>query len=330
MRETAAKMKVCTQMGNQGTSGSGLRRGAELIQSGIIGPIKEAHLWTNRPIWPQAIDRPKETQQPPATMKWDLWLGPAAERPYNRAYAPFSWRGWLDFGTGALGDMACHTANLTFMGLKLGAPKTVQAESGRVNGETFPHWAIVRYDFPAREEMPPVTVYWYEGRMFGKLVQPPINLLEKYKPPQDGYRVWFQDSKDGTRVFHGDPKKGAAVGSGCFLVGEKGILFSPDDYGQVSYIIRDGSVERTGGKLEKMPESPGHHKEWIEACKAGKPSLAMSNFDYAGPLTEFVLLGNVAMRAGKKLEWDAANLKVTNYPDAERFLRREYRNGWTL
>jgi predicted dehydrogenase len=335
MRETAAKMKVATQMGNHGTASSGLRRGVELIQNGVIGPVKEVHLWTNRPIWPQGMARPAEAQEVPATLKWDLWLGPAAERPYNKAYLPFNWRGWLDFGTGALGDMGCHTANLAFMALKLGAPKTVQAESSPINGASFPTWARVVHEFPGRGDLVPVTLTWYEGRKDGKLLQPPEELLSRYKAPQKGYRVWFEDSKDGRRVFRGDPdlkgaKKGGpqAAASGCFMVGETGILFSPDDYGGESYIIRDGRVERTTGAPEKLPQSPGHHKEWIEACKGGKP--AMSNFDYAGPLTEFILLGNVAMRAGKKLEWDAAALKATNAPEADQFIRREYRKGWTL
>ncbi len=329
MRETAAKMKVATQMGNQGTSSAGLRRAVELIQAGAIGPVREAHIWTNRPIWPQGMARPTEAQPVPQTLAWDLWLGPAAERPYNKAYLPFSWRGWLDFGTGALGDMGCHTANLAFMALKLDAPKTVQAESGPINGESFPNWARVVHEFAARGDMPPVTVTWYEGRKDGKLVQPPEAFFTKYKQPEQGYAVWFQDSKDGRRVFHGDPKgKNSAASSGCFLVGEKGVLFSPSDYGGESYLIRDAGIEKVSGKLEKLPSSPGHHKEWIEACKGGKP--AMSNFNYAGPLSEFILLGNVAMRAGKKLEWDAANLKATNCPEAEQFLRREYRKGWTL
>jgi hypothetical protein len=329
MRETAAKMKVATQMGNQGTSSSGLRRAVEVIQAGAIGPVKEAHVWTNRPIWPQGIGRPKDTPPAPDTLKWDLWLGPAAERPYNPAYAPFNWRGWLDFGTGALGDMGCHTANLPFMALKLGAPRTVEAQSGPINGETYPIWAIVKHEFPAREEMPPLTFTWYEGRKEGKLVQPPESVLLPYKKPANGYAVWFADSNDGRRVFHGDPNgKPSAAGSGCFIVGDKGVLFTASDYGGDCVIIRDGAVEKVGGKLEKLPSSPGHHKEWLLACKGGKP--AMSNFNYAGMLTEFILLGNVAMLAGKKLEWDSVALKATNCPEADKFIRTEYRKGWTL
>ena len=174
MRETAAKMKVATQMGNQGMGSTGLRRTAEQIQGGVIGAVKEVHVWTNRPIWPQGIDRPKDTPPVPKTLDWDLWLGTAPERPYSPAYVPFKWRGWWDFGTGALGDMACHTMNLAFLALKLGSPTSVEAESSKFNAETYQTWAKVRYEFPARGDMPPVTLTWYEGRRLsspGGLVQ---------------------------------------------------------------------------------------------------------------------------------------------------------------
>ena len=168
MGETAAKMKVATQMGNQGMGSSQLRRAAELVRGGHIGEVKEVHVWTNRPIWPQGIDRPKDTPAVPKTLDWDCWLGTAPERPYNRAYVPFNWRGWWDFGTGALGDMACHTMNLPFLALKLEAPISVEAESSKFNSETYPTWAKVRYEFPARGDMPPVTLTWYEGHRDGK------------------------------------------------------------------------------------------------------------------------------------------------------------------
>jgi predicted dehydrogenase len=330
MRRTAAENKVATQMGNMGTASSGLRRAVELIQDGAIGKIRDVHVWTNRPIWSQGMDRPKKAIPIPAHLKWDLWLGPAPERPYHSAYLPFAWRGWLDFGTGALGDMGCHTANLPYMALKLKFPQTVEAQSGPINGESYPVWARVKHRFPARGDLPAVTFTWYEGRKDGKLVQPPDDLLKAYKMPDKGYQVFFKDGE----VYHGDPqsnerrKKPNHARSGCFMVGDKGIFFSASDYGGDGVFIRDGVIERIQGAPQKLPQSPGHHKEWILACKGGSP--AMANFDYAGPLTEFILLGNVAMRVGKKLDWDGNQLKATNCKDADPYIRRTYRKGWTL
>ena len=303
MRETAAKQKVATQMGTQGTASDGLRRAVEIVQAGVIGPVKEVHVWTNRPgnYWKQGIPRPQETPEVPKHLHWDLWLGPAPERPYHPIYVPFAWRGWWDFGTGALGDMGCHTANMAYMALKLGAPKMVEAESAKFTpGESYPTWAVVTYQFPARGELPPVKLIWYEGNRDGKQVL----------PPQD--------------LFHGQ----RVPSSGSLLIGEKGILFSPDDYGARFVLLPEKQFQ--GVELPKgtLPRSPGHHREWINACKGGPP--AMSNFDYAGRLTEFILLGNVAIGVGQKIEWDAENLKATNCPEAERFIRRPYRKGWEL
>jgi predicted dehydrogenase len=303
MRETAAKYKVATQMGNQGTAGNNLRESVEIVQAGLIGDVKEVHLWTNRPVWPQSPNitaRPKEGPPAPAHIHWDEWLGPAPERPYHQAYLHFKWRGWWDFGTGALGDMACHTTNLPFFALKLGAPSTVEAESETINPETCPGWAKVTYEFPARGEMPPVKVTWYEGRKNGELVQPPLDFLQGEK----------------------------MSGSGSLLIGSKGTLYSPDDYGGKSIWLPKDKYKDMEKPKPTLPRSPGHHKEWILACKGeGKP---MSNFDHAGPFTEFVLLGNVAMRVGKKFEWDAENLKAKNCPEADQYIKREYRKGWSL
>jgi predicted dehydrogenase len=308
LRETARKQKVATQMGNQGTATNGLRQGVEMIRSGVIGAVREVHVWTNRPIWPQApkiITRPADVQPAPANVHWDLWLGPAPERPYHQdSYHPFKWRGWWDFGTGALGDMGCHTANLPYMALNLGYPTSVVAENGELNPETYPGWAIVHYEFPARGDMPPVRLTWYEGHRDGQRVLPPAELTKGQKIP----------------------------GSGSLMVGEKGILYSPDDYGE-KYKLLPG--EKFADYQPPEPILPRNGKgdegmkiEWLAACKGG-PS-PMSNFDYAGMLTETILLGNVAIRAGKKIEWDGPNMRVTNDPDAEHFLRTEYRKGWTL
>jgi hypothetical protein len=300
MRETAAKHKVATQMGNQGTSNTGLRKAAEFVQGGGIGQVKEVHVWTNRPIWPQGGTRPTEKMDVPATLQWDLWLGPAADRPFHKAYVPFSWRGWWDFGTGALGDMACHTANMAFMACKLGFPTSVEAESSPINPDSFPAWSKVKYQFPQRGDLAPLTWTWYDGKVDGK---PNIPHLEQLKNEKVG-------------------------GSGSVLIGDKGVLYSPSDYGAEVFILADGKREKLTGNPEKLPVSPGHHKEFVIACKGGP--AAMSNFDYAAFLTEVVVLGNVALRLGKKIEWDGPNMKATNTTDAEALVKGSYRSGWEI
>lgn len=296
LRELAAKHGVATQMGNQGTSESGLREAVEVIRDGAIGEVREVHIWTNRPIWPQGTGRPAEAQPVPPHVHWDLFLGPAQERPYHSAYHPFKWRGWLDFGTGALGDMACHTANMAVMALQLFDPKSIVAESsGIVENETYPKWAQIKFEFGARGDLPPCTVTWYDG---GK--KPDSALL--------------QGEKQAT--------------SGSLLVGSKGSLYSPNDYG-AAYVLLPREKFADYKKPEpSIPRSPGHFTEYANAIKGGP--AAMSNFDYAGRLTETILLGNVALRCGQKIEWDAENMKVTNIPEANEFLHREYRDGWTL
>jgi predicted dehydrogenase len=297
MMKTARECKIASQMGNQGTANRGVRRAAEIVQAGALGPVRDVHVWTNRPIWPQGIDRPEESMPVPQHLKWDLWLGPAPERPYHSAYCPFKWRGWLDFGTGALGDMACHTANMPFMALKLKYPKSVElVKSTEVNPETYPKSAVIRWDFPARENMPELKFFWYDGGN---------------KPSKE---------------IVGDLK---LSDSGCMLVGDKGKLFSPNDYGAAYDLLPAKDFENYQGPPETIPRSPGHFEEWIRACKGGPP--AMSNFDYAAQLTETILLGNIALRfAGKKLEWDGEAMKFTNAPEANQFLKREYRKGWEI
>ena len=329
MREVAAKEKVCTQMGNQGSALNGLRRAVELIHAGTIGAIREAHVWTNRPahFWKQAPDitsRPKEAPVP-KHVHWDEFIGPAPMRPYavredakkpKGAYHPHDWRGYWDFGTGALGDMACHTANMAFRALKLGAPVAVTAEAGEINSETFPAWGHVQYIFGARGDSPACTLHWYEGKRDGKLVLPPDELLAKLLKPGE-----------------------KLADSGSILVGDKGVLFSPNDYGAQFRLTPEKDFEGIQtAKPEKAPEGVsgegGNHdphmkKEWADAIKANKPELASSNFAYAGQLTETMLLGNIAVRfAGKKLEWDAAKLRFTNSDDATKLVSKEYRKGW--
>ncbi len=294
LRKAARQYKVATQMGNGGHASNALREAVDWIQAGVIGKVREVHAWSNRPIWPQGIGRPKDSPPVPGQLDWDLWIGPAPMRPYHPAYHPFKWRGWWDFGTGALGDMGCHIIDTAFWALDLGAPSTVEAESSGINDETAPAWSIVRYQFPARGPMPPVKLTWYDG---GKL--PPSELTEA-------------------------PVGQKLTDNGSLFVGDKGKLLF--ERGKPLRIV----PERKGftPPPQKVPRSPGHYQEWVDACKGG--IAAMANFDYAGPLTEMVLLGNVAVRVGRKIEWDSEKLRVSNVPEATRFIRREYREGWSL
>ncbi len=333
MRETAKKMNLATQMGNQGTALQGLRRAVEIVQSGLIGQVTEAHVWTDRPVWPQA---PKVTSRPaespvPAHVRWDEFIGPAPTRPYAEyddgkdkegkpkrkgAYHDFNWRGWWDFGTGALGDMACHTANMAFMALKLGSPTSVRAEVVEgLNPETFPAGARVVFKFPARGEMAPVAFTWYEGKQDGKKLLPREELA--------------------TRAIALDQKRKKLVDSGCILVGTKGMIYSPSDYGAEVLFDPAEQFKDINTKLpERLPQGSSNgsvdsfmKKEWVEAIKGGPP--AMSNFDYAGMLTETILLGNIAMRfQGRELAWNPTTMKFPRHPDADKFVSKEYRPGW--
>jgi predicted dehydrogenase len=333
LRELAKEHGVCSQMGNQGTAANGLRYAVEQVQAGRIGKVSEAHVWTNRPIWPQApgVTMRLPEQPIPAHVKWDLFLAGAPERPYNKGYHPFNWRGWWDFGTGALGDMACHTANMAFMALKLASPTSIVAEATDVNPETYPSSAHITFQFPARGDMPPVKFVWYEGKKGGKNVLPDAQLVKGQGERPQGPSIFF---KDNVWQFRGDDKKTKTISSGSFLIGEKGTLFSPDDYGADSYIVTPDGVERLKGDPEKLPRNGkgdnGQKEEWVQAIKANKPSLALSNFDYAAMLTETILLGNVAIKAGKKLEFDGAKLVFTNAPECNALLTTEYRKGWGL
>jgi predicted dehydrogenase len=316
MRETAAERRVATQMGNQGTSHPGFRSGIEIIRSNKIGTVREVHVWTNRPFkyWKQAPDitaRPTEMPPVPPHVAWDLWLGPAPERPYNPVYHPHDWRGWWDFGTGAMGDMACHTANLPFMALKLGLPTRVSAESGEVNQETYPAWATITYEYPARGDLPPVKLTWYEGAKDGKRHLPPESLFYGRTPSE----------------------------SGSLLVGEKGSIFSPSDYGSEQVVLgpdqpAEPPSDAPRGKRRQRDRGPNpdqlHKAEWVRAIRENDPKIAWSNFSYSGVLTEAMLLGNVAVRLGKAIEYDAQSGRVTNAPEAARYVRPEFRSGWTV
>ena len=301
LAKAAREEKVITQMGNQGHAGEGARLINEWIWDGAIGDVYEVHCWTNRPVWPQGINRPQETPSKPPTMAWDLWLGPSPWRYYHPAYAPFAWRGWWDFGTGAIGDMGAHIIDHPFWALKLAYPESVQATSTEINDETFPLASVITYQFPARKDMPPVTFKWYDG---GLLPPRPAEL-------EQGRML-------GNR------------GGGVIFVGDKGKLMC-SVYGENPRLIPETKMKEYQKPDKTIPRSPGIREEWIEAIK--NDGMPTSNFDYAGKLTESMLLGNIALKyAGKNkiFDWDYENMKITNDEEANQMVRREYRTGWSL
>jgi predicted dehydrogenase len=304
MTQVAKETGVVTQMGNQGHAGEGLRLTCEFIRDGAIGKVSEVHVWTDRAgtperaWWPQGINRPTGTEPVPATLDWDLWLGPAKWRPYNSAYVPFRWRGWWDFGCGALGDMAVHNADPAFFCLDLGAPTAVEAETSPVNDETFPVWNVIKYEFPAQGDRPAVKMTWYDG---GKL--PP-------RPPE---------FEEGRKI--GD--------NGIMFVGDKGTLIG-GSHASAPRLIPESRMKEYKRPEKTLPRSPGHHKEWIDACKAGKPQDAKSGFWYAGPFVEALLVGNLAVRLQKRVEWDSARMRSPNCPEADNYITKSYRAGYDL
>ena len=329
LRKVAKENGVCTQMGNQGTTENGLRRAVEIIQAGTIGDVTEVHVWTNRPVWPQApgVTKRYDEVAVPEYLDWQSYLGPAPERPYAHGpskskrgcYHDFNWRGWWDFGTGAIGDMACHTANMAFMALKLQMPVKVAATATDVNGETCPSSAHVTFQFPARGDLPPVTVHWYEGK--GKDGK-------KLAPPQE----WI----DKALAIDPDPKRNKSlVNSGSIIIGSKGIAYSPNDYGAEVYFGPTAAfADLNTKKPEKLPINgkfdQGQKNEWVDAIKAGKPEIALSNFDYASYLAGAFVLGNVAIRTGQGFEFDPVTLECKGSKDAAQFIKYEYRKGWNM
>ena len=300
LRLEAKKHGGVTQMGNQGHAHEGTRLVKEWIEAGAIGPVREVHFWTNRPIWPQGMDSPDHSKflpVVPQTLDWDLWLGVAPRRPYDPAYAPFVWRGFWDFGTGALGDMACHIMDAAYWGLNLGAPTSVEAVATPVNDETAPTASMVTYQFPARGSMPPVKATWHDGQL---------------RAPLPG---------------HVSPKR-EIDNNGTFIIGEKATIISDTYAGSVRIAPESTMQEVLEARIPKTyPRvKGGHFAEWIQACKGGE--MCGSNFDYSGPFTETVLLGNLAIRTKRYLEWDSEKMEVTNYPEANRFVTKEYQPGW--
>lgn len=291
MAETARKKKLITQLGTQIHATANYRRVVELVQSGAIGTVREAHCWVGRE-WSGGGGRPTNSPPPPAELHWDLWLGPAPERPYDPAYHPFNWRRWWDFGGGTLADMGCHHMDLPYWALKLGHPLTVHAEGPEVNSETTPAWLVVHYEYPSRGELPPVQLTWHHG------TKRPDYFAQGLLPK------W---------------------GDGTIFVGEKGMLLA--DYGR-HVLLPEEDFAGFQPPTPSIPDSIGHHNEWIEAIKTGGTTLC--NFDYASVVTEAVLLGNVSYRVGKKLEWDPKRLRASNCPDADRFIKPSFRKGWGL
>jgi predicted dehydrogenase len=302
----ARRYRVVSQMGNQNHSGPGYRTLVKVVQSGVIGKVKEAHAWSNRPIWPQGHTRPTGSDPVPKHLHWDLWLGVAPFRPYVEAktdekgkkgrgpYHPFAWRGYLDFGVGALGDMGCHIIDPVFWSLGLKAPQRVWSEGPVTNGETFPEWEIIRYEFPASKYTAgkSVTMTWYDG---GKL------------PPQELVPM---------------PAGQKTPTNGCLLVGEKATLLC--EHGKMPVLLGDAA----GTELEKV-EGDNHYQQWANACKG--QGEATGHFDYSGPLTETVLLGTIAVRyPNQKLEWNSSKLKFDNAPEANNFVHKKYRQGWEV
>jgi predicted dehydrogenase len=312
----ARKHGVATQMGNQGHAGEGVRELCEMIWAGAIGPVREVHCWTDRAKgwWPQGMNRPPGADPVPASLNWDLWLGPAPVRPYldlwpadlrnhilkmaGHVYHPFSWRGWWDFGCGALGDMGCHVMDGADWALKLGAPASVElVSSSERMPEMPPNSSILRYEFPARGEMPSCTLMWYDSGQ---------------KPPRPA-ELEAAELED----------------NGSLFIGEKGKIIC-GVYGEKPRLLPESSMADYKRPSKTIPRVPGNdpYLDWIRACKGGP--AASSNFDVSGPFSEWVLLGNLPLRLGKKIEWDSAKLRVTNVPEAEALIKGAYRHGWKV
>jgi predicted dehydrogenase len=282
---------VATQLGNQGQATEEARLVREFMDDGAIGPVREVRVWCPARFWhwPAGESRPPETPPVPDGLDWDLWLGPAPQRPYHPEYHPWTWRNWWDFGTGLLGDLGCHKLSTVFKAMRLGHPTSVEASSTKLNPETYPLGVNARYQFPARGDLPPVTLSWYDGGL---------------KPP---------------RPEQLEPRRRM---SDVTYIGDDGVLMG-------HRLVPESRMRSYGRPPKKLPRSVGHHKEWVDACRGGPP--AGSNFvDHSGLLSEVCMLGNVAVRAQKQLDWDGPNMRITNDESANRLLHREYREGWTL
>jgi predicted dehydrogenase len=311
MAQVAAEKNLPTQMGTQGHAFEGSRRAVEIVRSGAIGEVRELHCWTDRPagMWPQGIRRPSDTPPVPEGLDWDVWLGPAPKRPYNPVYVPFKWRGFWDFGTGGIGDMGIHNLDTAFWALELTATAKVKVRDCSPHyddpafKDTCPAWCIIDMEFPARGEKPPVKMTWYDG---GKV------------PPKE--------------LFQGEPIPEHDGGS--LVIGSKGTLFTRTWHGgenkdDMFVLLPRKQFRDHPAPAQTLPRVRSHHQEWVDACRGnGKP---LSNFGYASVLTETLLLGNVALRTGgKTLDWDAKAMKARGCPEADPFIKPEFRKGWTI
>jgi predicted dehydrogenase len=303
MARVARETGVVTQMGQQGHAMEGTRRAVEVFRSGAIGDVTELHVWTDRPAgwWPQGEDRPKDTPPVPSTLDWDLWLGPAPERPYHPIYVPFKWRGRWDFGTGAIGDMAVHCMDTAYWALDLGVPTSAEVKaSDPKTADCPPLWSVIEMQYPARGKMPPVKMTFYDGKKL---------------PPAE--------------LFHGEQ----IADNGSLMVGSRGSLYCRTWHGGQSdsdmflLLPRKQFVDYKP-PTPTLPRTPEHHVEWIRACKGGPKTE--SNFEYAARLTEGLLVGYLAQRTGKRIEWDAKNMKAKGVPEADRFIHPKFRAGWKI
>jgi predicted dehydrogenase len=296
--QVAAETGLATQLGNQGRSDEGNRITCEMVWDGAIGAVREVHAWSGGG-GTRRRGRPKETPEVPPGFDWQLWLGPKADRPYHPAYAPFTWRGWWEFGTGSVGDMAVHNLDPAFAALKLGHPVSVEAlQTDFVDTEVIGGNNHMVWEFGPAEGRGPVTVHWYDGSL---------------RPPRPA------ELEEGRRLGEG--------GNGVLLIGSKGTIMG-GGWSRSPRIIPEAKMKAYGRPPRTLPRSPGHHRDWLNACKGGPQ--ACSDFSYGARLTEFVLLGNVAIRARKKILWDGPNMKITNAPEAQIFVQEQYRPGFDL
>ncbi len=299
--EIARETGVTTQIAVANQASEATRLLCEWISDGAIGPVREVSNWSSRPFWPQGLERPKETEAVPEGLDWDLWLGPAPERPFNHAYLPFVWRGWSDFGCGALGDMGSYSFDTIFRVLKLEAPVSVEASSSDRYDETYPLASIVRYNFPARGDMPPVKFTWYDGGL---------------KPARP-------EELEENRPLKGDGEED----EGLLFVGDRGKILCSFNGGNPK-LIPQPRMDSYKQPPKSLPRSPGNEREWLDACKGGKVKPG-GNFEFEGRVTETLLLGNVAARMGQKLTWDRSSLRV-NSEVGQKYVRPERRSGWEL
>jgi predicted dehydrogenase len=356
MVETANKNKVATQMGNQGYSNEGTRQCAEMIWAGEIGNVTEVHAWTDRPWWPQGVTEVPAETPVPATLDWDMWLGMAEKRPftdggpeydnnqYGRFYQPFNWRGFYDFGCGALGDMACHILGAPNLALKLGIPTSVEAiKKEGTSSFQFPKSSTIKFEFPARGNMPPVTLYWHDGLK----EQPKIQGVPENEYLGDLPRVGprGQGGPGGGRGPQGPPT--GFVGSvfkwndeylptaerrkvspdGSLFIGDKGMI-TTGTYAEDTRLLPVEKMRDYKFPAPLLTRSPGHYRDWIRACKGGDPSC--SNFNIAAPFVEWMLLGVIALRVEGKVEYDPVKMRITNNADANKYLRPAIRKGWSF